>query len=484
MEPRWLWPFELIEKLGEGGMGLVYKARYSGNDRMVAVKLLPAEVAADPVLSARFERELDVLKQLHHPNIVRCFGGTCETAERFYAMELVDGGTLAELLARKGKLPWQFVVDYALQMCEALQYAHEHGVIHRDVKPGNFLLTKSGQIKLSDFGLAAIATTNRLTAAGRTVGTLHYMAPEQIRGKASLTGRVDLYALGCVMFEMLSGEPPYSGDNAATVMQQHLNGAIPHVANEVLDCPLKLDELIYQLLSKNADDRPSTAAEVGWRLEEILQPGRRVTPVEPDLFSGTFSRTKVDVVQSVIEMPSDANIAVPARWTANSILAWGVATVLLLACGSLWVQSSRATSRLHHAEQQWMELFERSDPHIRVLAAKSLEEFGPLQPKSIQKLRDATRDADPSIRVAALSALGRHAAECQWMQGEMLKIEKVDEHPDVRHQASIALEAMKNAPSGGSFGSYIVGAIALIAIAGFGLLGWNVWQRLKPLATA
>lgn len=483
MEPRWLWPFELIEKIGEGGMGLVYRARYSGNDRMVAVKLLPEDVAADPVLSARFERELDVLKQLHHPNIVRCFGGTCESAQRFYAMELVEGGTLADLLARKGHLPWEFVVDYALQMCEALNYAHEHGVIHRDVKPGNFLLTKSGQIKLSDFGLAAIATTRRITAAGRTVGTIQYMAPEQIRGKPALTGRADLYALGCVLFEMLTGYPPYSGDNAAAVLQQHLNGPIPHASAAVLDCPLKLDQLICELMSKDSEQRPATAAEVGWRLEEILQPGRRVTAVEPDLFSGTVSKTRsVSPLQNVALTPSDSGIPIPTHMNLASWIPWGLAVLLLLVCTGVWARWSSTAAQLRHAEQQWADLFEHSETPTRVLAASHLGDFGPLTAATIEKLHTATRDTNPAIRVAALSALGRHASECRWLQTDVMHIEKVDEFAEVRFQASAVLEAMKNAPSSFSISYLLIWGVIVLLVSGVAAVGWNAWQRLKLAA--
>lgn len=116
MESRWIWPFELQDKLGEGGMGVVYRARYVGNDRIVAVKLIPPEVAADPTLLARFEREMDVLKQLRHPNIVHSFGGVCDNQQRFYAMELVEGGTLADILRDRGRLAWDTVIEYGLQM--------------------------------------------------------------------------------------------------------------------------------------------------------------------------------------------------------------------------------------------------------------------------------------------------------------------------------------------------------------------------------
>ncbi len=484
METRWLWPFELIEKLGEGGMGAVYRARYLGNDRMVAVKLLPTEVADDPVLAARFERELEVLKQLRHPNIVRCFGGTCESKQRFYAMELVDDGTLADLLARKGHLPWEFVVDYALQMCEALQYAHEHGVVHRDVKPGNFLLTKSGRVKLSDFGLASIATTQRLTAAGRTVGTIQYMAPEQIRGKPGLTGRTDLYALGCVLYEMLTGQPPYSGEHTAAILQQHLSGPVPHAAAVVLDCPLKLDQLICDLMSKDPEQRPATAAEVGWRLEEILQPGRRAAPGEFDLFSSSPPTKVATPVQSRVRTPSDAAIPTPVGFSVRSLIPWGLTLALLPVCFALWSGWNNTVVRLHHAEQQWVDHFERSDPAVRIVAAKALAEFGPLQSSSIEALRTATKDANPTIRVAALSALGRHASECRWLQNEMLRIEKVDEHPDVRHQAGIALQAMKQAPTGFSVSPLVIWGIVLLLCSSLLVGGWALWHRLKPMAAS
>lgn len=480
MEPRWVWPFELLEKLAEGGMGVVYRARYAGNDRIVAVKLLPAELATDTVLLARFERELDVLKQLRHPNIVRCFGGKCESEEQFYAMELIDGGTLADLLDRKGQLSWEFVIDYAVQMCEALNYAHEHGVIHRDVKPGNFLLTKSGQIKLSDFGLASIVTTNRLTASGRTVGTIQYMAPEQIRGKA-LTGRVDLYALGCVLFEMLTGRTPYSGENAAAIMQQHLTGPIPHVIAEVPECPLKLDQLIFELMSKNPDQRPATAAEVGWRLDEILQPGLRVAPVDPDLFS---TRPRIAPIENLRPTLSNAEIAVPFRWKLFVVVPWGVVVLLMLICVSLWSSWKTTVTQLHRAESQWVTMFTRSDPASRVLAARALADFGPLQASTIQLVWGATQDPSPAIRIAALSAIQQHATEFQSRQGEIVQIERTDEDPNVRHHASQVLDAMKQVPAGYSVWRLLGWGFLLSLVAGFAVIGWNVWRRLKPIATS
>ena len=221
---------------------------------------------------------MDVLKQLDHPNIVHCFGGTTEGEQHFYAMELIEGGTLADLIKLKGKLSLDTVLDYAIQMADALQYAHDRGVIHRDIKPSNFLLTKQGQLKLSDFGLVTVIAGRRLTASGRTMGTVEYMSPEQIRGKPALTQRSDLYALGCVIYEMLAGHPPYAGENTIEIMHKHLKEPIPHIVRVMPDCPLDLDQLICELLAKTPELRPDSAGVVSQRLQDILQPSRRFKP--------------------------------------------------------------------------------------------------------------------------------------------------------------------------------------------------------------
>ena len=225
---RWIWPFELIEQIGEGGMGVVYRARYVVNNREVALKMLPGDVT-DKVALARFERELEVLKNLKHPNIVRCFGGVSEDKQRFYAMELVEGGSLEDELQRRGRLTMERVVAYGLQMCAGLECSHKSGVVHRDIKPSNFLIGNDKQLKLSDFGLASVSASRRITAAGKTAGTLLYMAPEQIRG-GDLSPQTDLYALGCVFYELLTGKPPFVGESPAQTMHMHCRSEIPRVS--------------------------------------------------------------------------------------------------------------------------------------------------------------------------------------------------------------------------------------------------------------
>ena len=484
MESRWVWPFELIEKLGEGGMGVVYRARYVGNNRQVAVKLIPNDVTASPTTLARFERELDVLNKLSHPNIVHCFGGRCESKQRFYAMEYVPGGTLGDLLNQKKELPWENAVDLAIQMCEGLQYAHERGVTHRDVKPGNFLLTKSGQIKLSDFGLASIAAKDRLTKTGRTVGTILYMSPEQIRGE-SITPQVDLYGLGCVIFEMLVGHPPYSGINAGEVLEQHLKAPIPHVARYISRCPLELDELVCELLAKEPNQRPATAAEVASRLNGILLPGRRNRQFDPELFESVNPKACATVAAPVPakRVAGDTSFRTaksPPKTVSPSVL-W-IATAVL-ASFSVWSYFGwiRASSNLQQAEQTWVDILQRSEPDNQILAAQALSQFRVLQHSTIERLNESSKSSNANIRLAALHALKKHAASSRSLNAELVRIQKTDENSMVRNEAEQVLAVIQQLPKPNSIASMIFPAFIIILLSVSIAFGWRLWNRMQSI---
>lgn len=275
MIPQSVGPFDLHNKLGSGGMGIVYKAAYRKNGRIVALKVLTPELSANPKLVARFEREMTILEKLDHPNITRYYGGGASKGQHFYAMRLMGGGTLSELLKRRGPLPWEQVIEYGRQICDALDHAHEHGVIHRDLKPANLFLRmerKTGveKIVLGDFGIAREMDATGLTATGMTVGTYAYMAPEQIDGKHGITGKTDLYALGCVLFEMLTGQTPFEGNTAGDLMVKHLQEEPPPVRQLAVECPLWLEKVIAQLLAKQPVDRPHDAAATGMELENVV----------------------------------------------------------------------------------------------------------------------------------------------------------------------------------------------------------------------
>src|SRR5262249_9466130 len=200
----------IYKELGRGGMGRVYLANEEIGGRRAAIKILAAELAQDVRFLQRFQREIDILSRLEHPNIVRFYESGLENGLYFYAMEYVEGESLDEVLHRDGRLPWPEVLDAALQICPALKHAHDHGIIHRDLKPPNLLRTAAGVIKLTDFGIAKAFASTQLTSTAGVVGTAEFLSPEQAAGKP-VTKRSDLYSLGVVLYTLLTGRVPFEG---------------------------------------------------------------------------------------------------------------------------------------------------------------------------------------------------------------------------------------------------------------------------------
>ena len=264
--------YELGERLGSGTVGTIFLATHKRSDDKFALKLLAPAVSNNEVIVSRFAREMLVLEKLDHPNILAYYGGGDHNGQLFYVMEFVRGGTLKEMLAENGPLSWREAAEVARQIASALQHAHNHGIIHRDLKPGNVFVTEQGDLKLGDFGIARDTHEQDITDAGQTVGTYRYMAPELVRGEREITGQVDLYALGCVLFELLTGAPPYLGDNFAQIFDQHLKAKPPSVIDRGVDCPRELDQLVRQLLAKRPEDRPFNARWVQGFLGAQLDP--------------------------------------------------------------------------------------------------------------------------------------------------------------------------------------------------------------------
>lgn len=442
---RWLWPFQLTERLGEGGMGVVYRARYVVNDREVAVKMLPDDVQ-DPVILARFEREMEILKDLKHPNIVRCFGGVCENENRFYAMELVEGGSLEDDIKNRGRLPWEQVVEYAEQMVAALQASHEKGIVHRDVKPGNFLKTKSGRLKLSDFGLARIDAGRKITRAGKTAGTVLYMAPEQIRGQ-DITPSADLYALGCVLFEMLTGKVPFSGDAAATVLHAHVSSAPPRLGQLAPDCPAVLEELVHQLLEKLPEERPASAAEVGSRLAGIADSinvarsassyGRTVSsrPITSRSVVSPSDQTQELDKRTVMVRDLLVNSKSPG-WTTAALAVAGI--VLLM--GLMWQASSASSLRPWKA--RWMELASTPGPN-QSLALSTVAELAPTDDEVVDLFVDMLNSDNADSRAAAADAAAKLDTGDMKLIGALNRLAKKDEDDGVRYAAKRAVTLLQ-----------------------------------------
>lgn len=264
--------YQIGAVLGVGTVGTIYAATEKTTGNQVAIKRLHPSVSRDPLIGARFRREMLILHRLRHPNVIGYHGGGEDSdGNLFYIMELVEGGSFRDLLASNGALSWQVVVSAASQICSALQCAHNHGIIHRDLKPGNLFLTRDGMIKLGDFGIARDVSASDLTAEGLTVGTHAYMAPEQITGDASISGKADLYALGCCLYEMLTGQKPYIADTFPHLFEQHLRAEPPRASRIIPQCPQELDDVIVQLLAKKPDQRPFNAREVQGKMLQIME---------------------------------------------------------------------------------------------------------------------------------------------------------------------------------------------------------------------
>jgi serine/threonine protein kinase len=269
--------YELGPLLATGTVGEVYRARHRETGAVAVVKFLQAETAREPELQRRFVREVAIAEKLDHPNIVRHYDCGLHNDRIYFAMELVECGTLKDVLQQRGRLPWREVAECAVQVCAALDHAHRKGVIHRDLKPANLFLSADGRVKVGDFGLARDLDRSRLTVEGQTVGTCRYMPPEQITGDADLTGAADLYALGCVLYQALAGRPPFDGKTVIEIFEAHLYTEATPVRELAADCPASLANLVMQLLAKDPLERPASAAAVRTDLLRILD-GRPAKP--------------------------------------------------------------------------------------------------------------------------------------------------------------------------------------------------------------
>ena len=277
-EPRIVGSYRLEEQVGKGGMGEVYRARHTRLDTERAVKLLPPALAADPDFLKRFEREAASAARLEHPNILTVYEYGEAAGVPYLVMPYVRGGTLKERLAR-GNLPVGELLNLLGQAAEALDYAHEQGIVHRDVKPANLLLDGRGRLLLADFGIAkALEGAEGLTRTGVGVGTPEYMAPEQAQGRAD--ARSDLYALGTILYQLLTGRVPYTGNSTIEVLMKHLQDPLPllplrSVAPAV---PPRVEAVVTKALAKNPNDRYAS----GKALVEDLREAFASTPAGAD----------------------------------------------------------------------------------------------------------------------------------------------------------------------------------------------------------
>lgn len=266
--------YVLVEKIGEGGMGEVFRAKHTRLDRDVALKVMRRERLNHPEAVKRFRREIRAAAALAHENVVMAYDADQAGDVHFFAMEYVDGSNLAKMVIQKGALPIATACDYIRQTAHGLQHAHEKGLTHRDIKPANLLVTKTGTVKISDLGLARIDdvsgddSVSRITKEGLVVGTPDYLSPEQARDSRDTDIRSDLYSLGCTLYYLLSADVPFPGGTPTEKMLRHSREPIPPIRRT--DMPAGLEKLMVKLTAKKREQRFQTPSELAAALEEFI----------------------------------------------------------------------------------------------------------------------------------------------------------------------------------------------------------------------
>jgi eukaryotic-like serine/threonine-protein kinase len=274
--------YRLEASIGSGGMAEVFRAFDTTLDRPVAVKILAPQYATDPGFVDRFRREAQAAARLNHPNVVGVYDSGSDDGTHYIVMEYIEGRTLADFLAKGGRLEPTKAVEITMHIADALEAAHAQGVIHRDIKTGNVMVTRSGVVKVMDFGIARIAEgADNVTQTAAVLGTASYLSPEQAQGRP-VDARSDLYSLGVVLYEMLTGEPPFTGDTAMAVAYRHVHETPPPPSSKNMDVPAALDAVVMRALAKNPANRYATAREFHDDLERIMRGETvRATPLMP-----------------------------------------------------------------------------------------------------------------------------------------------------------------------------------------------------------
>jgi serine/threonine-protein kinase len=300
--------YHVLDRLGSGGMGTVYKARHRRMKRVVAIKVLVRSGNLSDEFVQRFQREVEAVARLSHPNIVMAYDADEAEVGPFLVMEFVNGRDLATEVQKRGPLPVGEAVECIRQAARALAYAHGQGIIHRDIKPANLLREVSGVVKVADLGLARINDTrgqapedaSALTQAGTVMGTADYMSPEQAYGLTNVDHRTDIYSLGCTLHFLLTGRPPYQGPSMMAVLLNHREARIPSLCEARGEVPADLDRVFRRMVAKNPEERFASLVEVLGALDAIPlapDPGAKQTPSpagQPEPFSPTVDLTATD----------------------------------------------------------------------------------------------------------------------------------------------------------------------------------------------
>jgi formylglycine-generating enzyme required for sulfatase activity/tRNA A-37 threonylcarbamoyl transferase component Bud32 len=325
-EGQRLGEFEILSRIGQGGMGAVYKARQVSLRRTVAIKTLQAALAADAEYIVRFHNEAAAAAALNHPNLVQVYSAGESDGLHWFAMEYVEGESAQDRVKRKGRIEPVEAIAIVMHVATALDYGwRKAGLIHRDIKPDNIFLSGDGEVKLGDLGLAKVAEqTQGLTVTGASMGTPHYVSPEQAEGRKDVDLRADIYSLGCTLFHLLSGKPPYAGDSALAVMMKHVSAPVPNLRQVWPECPEELAAAVMKMMLKAPAARQQSYGEVNTDLRRAY-----------DVLTGA----SVPAVIAVTRQPAGAARPQPAtagKRRGVPVAAWaGGAVAVCVASGAL-----------------------------------------------------------------------------------------------------------------------------------------------------
>jgi len=331
--------YKVLEKLGEGGMGVVYKAQDLQLERIVALKFLPSHVSVNDETKTRFLQEAKAAAALNHPNICTVYGIEESEGTMFIAMEFIDGGTLRDSLRTiRGNVTE--CVKVAVQIGDALQEAHAKGIVHRDIKADNVMLSAKGQAKVMDFGLAKLKGALKLTRTSSTVGTLGYMAPEQIQG-GEVDSRSDIFSTGVLLFEMLTGSLPFRGEHEAAMMYSILNEAPDSIQNHIPDASADLSHILSRALEKDPDDRYQSMADMVSELRRLLKQTSRISKASLPAMSASVPASSASVPSS-----QGPNAPIPAK-NKGMLLVAGIAAAAVVLIGGIYLFASRSSVELN-----------------------------------------------------------------------------------------------------------------------------------------
>ncbi|HBR07776.1 MAG TPA: Stk1 family PASTA domain-containing Ser/Thr kinase [Clostridiales bacterium] len=332
--------YEILETIGTGGMAVVYKAMCHRLNRYVAVKILRDDLSADKEFRDRFQKESQAVAMLSHPNIVSVYDVSHSDNVEYIVMELIEGITLKQYMKKKGAFGWKEAMHFSVQIAKAMEHAHAKGIIHRDIKPQNIMILKDGTIKVADFGIAALESAHE-KRSGQALGSVNYIAPEQAKGDVP-DARSDIYSLGVVMYEMLTGELPYSGETENEIAMQHITGTPVPPSQKNREIPAELERITMRAMAQDIDERYQSATELlddleGFRKLQAAALAKSMQPEDVPIYESSIIPDVMPISRDG-EIPRDKYLQRRHRSRKVSILtgAFGVLLFMVAAFVFLW----------------------------------------------------------------------------------------------------------------------------------------------------